>query len=71
MKIDVSVRALEHLGLSEDDFEKAVQKAMEEFGISRKIAISHLLLFMCGNGDTEDFKEAVNYFLKNQRGDAL
>ena len=71
MRTDIENKVFEHLGLNEHDFENAVQKAMKEFNVSRKMAISHLLLFMCANGDTEDFREAVNYFLMNQRGDAL
>ena len=48
------------------DFEKAVQKATKELKISRKRAICELTVFMCGFGSTDDFKDFVNYLIKNQ-----
>lgn len=48
------------------EFEKAVQEAMEKLQISRKKAIEGLMVFMCGHGTTEDFKDFINYYIKNQ-----
>lgn len=48
------------------EFEEAIQKAMKEFGITYKEALTDLLYFMLGNGDTEDFKDFINYFITNQ-----
>lgn len=48
------------------DFEKAVQKAMKELNISRKRAMYELTVFMCGFGTIDDFKDFVNYLIKNQ-----
>ncbi len=50
------------------EFEKAVQKAMTELNISRKRAICELTIFMCGFGTVDDFKDFVNYLIKNQKG---
>lgn len=48
------------------DFEKAITKATTELNISRKLAICELTVFMCGFGTIEDFKDFVNYLIKNQ-----
>ncbi|MFX1499986.1 MAG: hypothetical protein ACFFDH_03375 [Promethearchaeota archaeon] len=52
--------------LSNNNFEEAIQKAMKEFKISRKRATLELTVFMCGNGDIEDFRAFINYLIINQ-----
>ena len=48
--------------------EKAIKRAMEEFEISKTTAIAGLLLYMCGHGTVDDFKDVINYSIKNQEG---
>ena len=48
------------------NFKKAIQKAMETLNISQKRAICELTVFMCGFGTVDDFKDFVNYLIKNQ-----
>jgi hypothetical protein len=48
------------------DFEKAINKAMEVLGISKKKAASELMIFMCGYGTVEDFKDYINWFITHQ-----
>lgn len=49
------------------DFEKLISIAMKEMNISFKKAIAGLMVFMCGYGSTEDFKDFINYYIKNQK----
>lgn len=48
------------------DYDQLVQKAMKELNISEKKAIAGLMIFMCGHGTIEDFKDFINYFIKKQ-----
>ena len=45
-------------------FKTAIKKAMEQLNISEKKATCELLLFMCGYGSIDDFKEFMNYFIE-------
>ena len=46
--------------------ETAIRTAMEELNISEKRATLEFLLYMCGHGTVDDFKDIVNYYIKNQ-----
>ena len=46
------------------EFEKAVQKAMKEMKLSRKESIAELTVYMCGHGTIEDFRDFINYLIK-------
>ncbi|MFX0188706.1 MAG: hypothetical protein ACFE8A_13330 [Candidatus Hodarchaeota archaeon] len=52
--------------LENNNFEEAIQKVVSEFGISEKKAASLLMRFMLSHGDIDDFKDFINYFIKNQ-----
>jgi len=47
-------------------FEEAIQKAMKELHISYKKAMGELVVYMCGHGTVEDFKDFINYYIQNQ-----
>ena len=52
--------------VGEELIEKAIRTAMEELNISKKIAIYEFLIYMCGHGTVDDFKDVINYYIKNQ-----
>ncbi len=45
--------------------EKAIKTAMKELNISEKLAICGFLMYMCGHGTVDDFKDVINYSIKN------
>ena len=47
--------------------EKVITEAMEDPRISKKTATAGLLLYMCGHGTVDDFKDVINYTIKNQK----
>lgn len=49
------------------EFEKAIQEAMAKLNISKKKAICELTVFICGFGTVDDFKDFMNYLIKNQK----
>ena len=61
------VRKEEESVVFNEHFEEAVQKAMKELGISRKSAIAELTVFMCGHGTIEDFRNYINYLIKEPK----
>ncbi len=52
--------------MREELIEKAIQTVMTKLNISEKLAICEFLLYMCGHGTVDDFKDVVNYLIKNQ-----
>lgn len=61
-------KQFEHKNYTNEDFERAITTAMEELKVSRKKAMSHLMLYMTMNGSVEDFKNYINLYIKNQEG---
>jgi len=47
--------------------EKAIRTAMEKLNISKKLAICGLLMYMCGHGTVDDFKDVINYCIKEEK----
>lgn len=52
--------------LENNNFEEAIQRAVDELGVSEKKAASELMIFMCSHGTVDQFKDFINYFIKNQ-----
>lgn len=48
------------------NFELAVKTAMEELDISEFDAVIELVWYMCSHGTIDDFKDLVNYIIRNQ-----
>ena len=51
---------------TEEKFEECIQKAVKEANISEEKAVGALVEFMLSNGNIDDFKNFVNYLIKNQ-----
>lgn len=51
---------------TEEKFEECIQKAVKEFEVSERKAVAQLMIYMCGHGTVDEFKDFVNYFIKNQ-----
>ena len=52
--------------MNETTIKDCIKIATEKLDISEKKATAGLLLFMCGFGSIEDFKDVINYYIKNQ-----
>lgn len=59
-------KQFEHKNYTSEDFERTITEAMKEFKLSRKKAMSHLMIHMTMNGSVEDFKNYINHYIKNQ-----
>jgi len=53
--------------LENNNFEEAIEKAMKETHISLKRAIVELTVYICANGDTEDFRNFINFLIEYQK----
>jgi hypothetical protein len=51
---------------TEEKFEECIQKAVKEFEITEEDAVGALVIYMCQSGTIDEFKDFINYYMKNQ-----
>ena len=51
---------------TEEKFEECIQKAVKEANISERQAVGALVEFMLNHGNIDEFKDFINYLIKNQ-----
>jgi len=54
------------MNTTEEKFEECIQKAVKQEGISEEKAVGALVEFMLSNGNIDEFKDFINYLIKNQ-----
>lgn len=54
--------------MNEELIEKAIKTAMDKLNISEKLAICEFMVYMCGHGTVDEFKDVINYLIKKQGG---